>query len=226
MARSPLFQNAGAANEAKIIRKIALCHLELGDYFAARDALAELPKASRDSALTWYIRFRVEIRNSSEEEVLSTIEALTKAEGFQSSMLYHCALEAQALSKTKVTLPLLMKIVDRARTLNEDSSVRMPALLRCIIKLCKNAIDQNPDVREDQLEMLCTQFEIAAKLVEEEESCVKYGFNVRELEWLSKTAHNIVLGAISKWPASFVLRLLNSCRAVSGQEPVGCDALS
>lgn len=191
-----------------------MCNLELGDYFAAKDALNEIPMSTHDMALTWYIRFRIDVRHATDDVVLSTVEELVKAEGFHASMLYHCAVEAQANNRNKVALPLLTRVLDGSRQSTRNEMIHMPALLRCIIKLWKTDIDNNTEPEEKQLDMVCAQFEIAGKIVEEEVSRTSHGFNIRELDWFSKHAHNMALSAMSKWPTRFTLRILDSCKTV------------
>lgn len=192
-----------------------MCHLELGDHFAARDALSELSTTGRDTAITWYIQFRIDIHCATDEVTLSNVEELTKANGFQLPMLYHCAIDAQASGRNKVSLPLLNRILHHTKGSDDSENVRMPALLRCIIRLWKSDIDQNPEVDEKQLDMLCTQYEVATSMVEQEESCIRHGFNARELEWFSKNAHNTALSGILKWPSNFVIRILMACKSVT-----------
>ena len=193
-----------------MIRRVAVCYIESGDFNSAKDVLAELPENAQSAALTQYLQFKINLRFEADEVITQTIEKLVACKDFQLTMLYHCALEAQSLQKQEVSLALLSIIISRSAK-SDTNLIRLPALLRCTIRMLRDFIDANVKY----IDLLCTHFEMAAQCTTTEEKTIKNGFNLRELEWFSKTGHNVAVQGLTSWPATSVLRITNACKSVT-----------
>lgn len=214
LARNSLFDSSGQANHCKIIRRIAYCHIELGDFFAARELLSELSSSEKFNALNYYLTFRIDIRYSSDSAIVANIEELVKCNDFQLPMLYHCAIEAQTLKNDRISLSLLEIILNQIKQTGVHDTLRMPALLRCIIKLLWAEIESDENSETRRLHVLCTHLENAAGLVRNPDLTSQNGFNFRELEWFSRNAHNIAVAGLNKWAPEYILRVIECIRIV------------
>lgn len=215
ISRSSILQLIGGANEGKILRRIALCHLELGEMYAAKTTLAIIPEQDMGTALTNYLLFLIDLHGTSDEQVLNHVHKLITSKDFRVPLLYHCAVQATNAGKTHLTQSLLSLILDQTQKSSSDAeNLQLPALVRCIIRLSKNELEKNPAPEHRELELICVHFELAARLASSEEIALQNGFSNRELEWFSKNAHNLALAGLTRWPASYVLRLLSCTKLV------------
>lgn len=201
------------SNEAKFVRRLASCYLEIGKILEADRILHELDRKAGNSALTWLLRVRIDLRHASDDKVSTSIDALVNSEDFYLPFLYHCAVEAQHLGRSEISLAILTSILAKADKTSPDPEVRLLAVLRCTIKSLIHRLDtENHD--SAVIESLCQQFETAAALVSTRELSALHGMNNKELDWFSKTAYNTAVTNSTTWSSKYISRILTSCNSV------------
>lgn len=218
LCRSDIFVSEDT-NGGKLLRRLILCHLELGDVAAARSLLSLIPQSELESARTQYLSFKTNTSIASDQELMQIATNIIACKDFKMTILYHCAVEATNAKRQKLSQFLLELIYEQSQRHERMSNLTLPVLLRCVIRLSKHELEDGSDCNERLLESLCINFEMAAKLVTTEASQLKNGFNVRELTWFSQNAHNFAITGATHWPTKFILRLLACTKLVSSGMP-------
>jgi hypothetical protein len=102
--------------------------------------------------------YKISIRSGDANLALDCLEVANQGSSKDSSILYACVLDAQEVGDKKMALAALKLLLERHQ-FNPPSTIHLPALLRCTIRLLNSQLDSkstsqvnsDPDDIADQL---------------------------------------------------------------------------
>ncbi|KAK9248006.1 meiosis protein SPO22/ZIP4 like-domain-containing protein [Lipomyces tetrasporus] len=209
----PIFYNSGEINKAKIIRKVMLCEFSLQNYPAVRGIYSEMPAACQESPLTQYILYKTALATFDDALAQDCLKKISTSQTADVRLISACAMEAQERDNKPITLAAMKLVVQKLR--NKDNAspgqdIRVPALLRCIIRLMVLSIEKAaPNKAVDEIDQLCQYFENAYALAKQSQAkqIIEGGFDANECEWFARNAYNTALKGCKHWPPESTLRL-------------------
>ncbi|EQL38157.1 hypothetical protein BDFG_00534 [Blastomyces dermatitidis ATCC 26199] len=212
LAQHKIFENAGAANKAKICRKMILCALGKMDGSKARQLFNDMPEASRSESLTQYLLYRVALLDKDSELARGCLETLSKQGAGSENYVLACLAETRQTDdkyQEAIALRILLDMLDKKSL----DGIHLPALLRYTIRLLVAEVSSKyQPVRLEVIENTCNVFEIAsAKVIEYRNQTNDNPFSVSEMEWFSRNSYNLAVKFCTKWDTSPVLSLVNTC---------------
>jgi tetratricopeptide (TPR) repeat protein len=230
LALHPLFENAGQLNNAKIARKLLMCALAKLDMNEAQDIYNKLSDAARREPKTQFFMYKIAVRVDDVDLAASCLESVYNASSTDPSMLYACVLDAQQAGSKEMAVRALQLILKKYQY-NAPPELRIPALLRCTIRLISDQLNSKAAAMSDQefvdiTEKLCGLFEAAVHHAQQSvatKTITQHSFDTKELDWFSKNAYNLGLKHATEWEPRKVLRLLQSCIALIGLYPDDID---
>ncbi|KAK9322919.1 meiosis protein SPO22/ZIP4 like-domain-containing protein, partial [Lipomyces orientalis] len=209
----PIFYNSGEVNRAKIIRKVMLCEFSLQNYPAVRGIYSEMPAACQESPLTQYILYKTALATFDDELAQDCLKKISTSPTEDIRLISACAMEAQEKDNKPITLAAMKLVVQKLRNkdnASSDQDIRVPALLRCIIRLMVLSIEKSaPNKAVDDIDQLCQYFENAYALAKQStaKQIIEGGFDANECEWFARNAYNTALKGCKHWPPESTLRL-------------------
>ncbi|PGH05766.1 hypothetical protein GX51_02737 [Blastomyces parvus] len=212
LSQHKIFENAGAANKAKICRKMILCALGKMDGSKARQLFSNMPEISRSEGLTQYLLYRVALLERDSELARGCLENLSKQGAGSENYILACLAETRHTEdkhQEVITLRILLDMLDKKSL----DGIHLPALLRYTIRLLVAEVSStHQSVRLEVIENTCHVFEIAsAKVIEYRNQSNHNPFSISEMEWFSRNSYNLAVKYCTKWDTSPVLSLVNTC---------------
>ncbi|OJD25043.1 hypothetical protein ACJ73_03590 [Blastomyces percursus] len=212
LAQHKIFENAGAANKAKICRKMILCALGKMDASKARQLCNDMPEASRSEPLAQYLLYRVALLDKDSELARECLETLSKQGAGSENYILACLAETRHTEdkyQEAIALRILLDMLDKKSL----DGVHLPALLRYTIRILVVEVSSTCEsIRLEVTENICNVFEIAsAKAIKYRCQSNHNPFSISEMEWFSRNSYNLAVKYCTKWDTSSVLSLINTC---------------
>ncbi|GKT44533.1 uncharacterized protein ColSpa_04714 [Colletotrichum spaethianum] len=222
IALQPLFQNGGPANLSRLGRKLLLCALGRNDTERARQVFHNMSEAARNEPMTRYLMYKVALRSADRELAAECVERIGVAAVQEPDFLYACVLEAQQAGDRVCAMQAMKQLANRFE-FSEASPIHFPALLRCNIRLAVSIMESEKDAvrRKAAVEEILALFETASKAIHRNPKD-KDGnrlFTVKELDWFCQNACNLGLKYSDSWDVEQLVRLYDSCLAITKHYP-------
>lgn len=140
-----------------------LCALARQDMGGAREIYESLSETARNDPKTQFLMYKIAIRGGEVELASECLEAVHQASSKDPSLLYACVLDAQHVGDRGLALAALQLVLEKYQ-FNPPSTLYLPALLRCAIRLMKAQLDaetiyQAGSDADRTVDQLCRLFE-------------------------------------------------------------------
>ncbi|PPQ85089.1 LOW QUALITY PROTEIN: hypothetical protein CVT25_009048 [Psilocybe cyanescens] len=187
-----LFRVNSPLTSAKCFRKVALCHIEQGEYLLASTVIR---RCSTAEASTHYIIFLTAIH-----QAIRAVQDMLKAPDFDRKML----LVATQISHQSEMKPVLLVVLESLlKTLNIGSNgeivVEAMTLMRCIVKLVFNLLLEPAANKPVLIDIVVKQFRTARILTEAAVSQKVVSLVFKDISWLWRTAYNCAVQGCAEW---------------------------
>jgi hypothetical protein len=128
------------------------------DIREARDLYDSLSETAMNDPRTRFLMYKISIRSGDANLALDCLEVANQGSSKDPSILYACVLDAQEVGDKKMALAALKLLLEKHQ-FNPPSTMHLPALLRCTIRLLNSQldskstseVDSDPDDIADQL---------------------------------------------------------------------------
>ncbi|RKU40879.1 hypothetical protein DL546_001180 [Coniochaeta pulveracea] len=221
LALNPVFVNSGPSNRAKIERKYLLCAIAKNDLDGARSIHHSMADETKADPRTWYLMYKVAIRNSDQELATTCLENISRQPN-PLEYLYACCVDATSCTNKEYATETLTTLLEASNE-SSCSSLHLPALLRCTIRLHLQNYKKSSD--EEQkfsiVERLCDAFDQVDAHVQRDVKDANGNkvFDVKELDWFGRNSYNLALENIDNWDVSHTIRILTTCVEIMSHYP-------
>ncbi|KAB5586055.1 meiosis protein SPO22/ZIP4 like-domain-containing protein [Coniochaeta sp. 2T2.1] len=225
LALHRIFENTGPLNRAKIERKLILCSMRRNDIDGARSIYHAMAEETQKEPRTLYLLYKIAIRSDDLALALTCLEGISKTPE-PTDYLYSCCLEALNARQIDFAIEALGKLLEK-KAQSPSTSVHLPALLRCSIRLAVKDLEthKDEDKRHEEVTKLCDLFEQVATSIEHPTSDPKTNpFSATELDWFARNAYNLGLTHVEAWEVPNTIRLLTACNAIMSHFPDSISA--
>jgi hypothetical protein len=220
----------------KAPRKLLYCALSRHDIRGAQEIFGEMSDVAKNDPMTRFLMYKIAVRGGEAELAAECLEKVYESSPKEPNLLYACVLDAQQAGDKDLAVAAMQLVLERHQQ-SHATSIHLPALLRCTIRLTKSQLEakSNPKLDSDSniiVDRLCKLFEgcrlsfhlqtmlqqvnrvLAAGYAQRSQVSATSGekiFDTAELSWFSKNAYNLALKFSAEWEPLNILRLLQSC---------------
>jgi hypothetical protein len=129
----------------------------------AREVYGSLSETAKNDPKTRFLMYKIAIRSGEVELASECLEVVHQASSKDPSLLYACVLDAQQVGDRGLAIEALQLVLEKHQ-FNPPSTIHLPALLRCTIRLIKSQLDSKTasTVESDAdmiVDQLCKLFE-------------------------------------------------------------------
>lgn len=200
-----IFVTIGAANKARIIRKVMLDALGRDEIETARAAFHQLPAPAQNEGMTRYLAFKLALKSTDSGLASECLEALAKDSNKDQRYLYACVLEAQNSGNRRIAVAAFHALANQP-----SKGTHLPALLRCTAKLLMQELESlSRDLPEVTGEIVRV-FEVAATNTRAFRQTTEELWRA-EIQWWSKNSFNLALQLCTEMHPEHLIRLLRAC---------------
>jgi hypothetical protein len=195
-----------------------------------------MPEAAKNDPMTRFLMYKIAVRCGDPDLAAECLGKVYESSSKEPNLLYACVLDAQQAGDKDLAIAALQLVLEKHQQ-NTPTTIHLPALLRCTIRLTKSQLDAkgNPRLDSDSdpvVDRLCKLFEGCRSLLHplfklprtDKEPAAGHAqrsqvaatsggkiFDTTELDWFSKNAYNLALKFSAEWGPLSILRLLQSC---------------
>ncbi|RUP52304.1 hypothetical protein BC936DRAFT_148354 [Jimgerdemannia flammicorona] len=201
-------KSADKSNLAVLQRKIALCHVELGEYAKAKEAI-ENARSLDDNAVTFFVAFHISLCEFKDDEGIVNLGRMCDAAGFTIEMLSAAAnLCHQVRANKKVLVEVLRLLMNEYTGGRYVQDVEILVILRVLIRLSEDLSKDCNTSTSQVVESVCGYLETAYHVLhnlwsQPEPSSLALSTgrtaSLKELEWFAQTAWNFGLQSCEVW---------------------------
>lgn len=194
--------------------------------------------SAKNEPMSRFLMYKIAIRCREGELAAECLQIICSATTKDPTLLYACCLDAQQSGNKPQTVAALQLVLEKYGY-TAPSAIHLPSLLRTTIQLIVSIQkeSQNSASLDDMgvtVEKICKAFEggnISNALLEKDLTQLIAMFSirkasgsdtvwdVRELDWFSKSSYNLVINNISTWSPRHSLRMLTCCIAFIDHYP-------
>lgn len=170
---------------------------------------------------TLYLMYKIAVRGDDREAATTCLEGISKVRE-PLEYLYACCLDAQEARHKQFAIEALSKLVEK-NAHSPSSTIHLPALLRCTLRLMVKEYEDLSDETEDnnKAQKICDVFnEVVTAISSSPQSSTGTAlFTLPELDWFARTAYNLSLTQLDRWDVTQTISLLTSCNSILSHFP-------
>lgn len=129
----------------------------------AREIYGSLSETARNDPKTRFLMYKIAMRGGDVELASECLEVVHQASSKDPGLLYACVLDARQVGDKDLAAAALQLVLEKYQ-FNPPSTIHLPALLRCTIRLIKSQLDSKAAISQDSdvdkiVDQLCKLFE-------------------------------------------------------------------